>query len=163
GRTGRRLPDGPRRNGRRAKSPTHLPAPRQRRNGPGPRRAGSARWARGVAPLRRARRPNPWPASARLAGRTGHCPRRAVSGRHSGRALITGNTSDPRPRDLARTILAAMGPATMVRWKADADVTATVCVRDRCLPPNKVPRELLQALVHAGMAPGGILDLPITG
>jgi uncharacterized protein len=78
-------------------------------------------------------------------------------------AEISGNPSDPRARDLARTILAAMGPATVVKWKAGAETAAAVCVRDRCLPPIKAPRELLRALVHAGLAPGGILDLPIPG
>jgi uncharacterized protein YyaL (SSP411 family) len=73
-------------------------------------------------------------------------------------AEITGNPADPHARELARTILAAIGPGTVVRWKAGAEVAATICVRDRCLPPIKAPRELLQALVHVGLAPGCILD-----
>jgi uncharacterized protein YyaL (SSP411 family) len=73
-------------------------------------------------------------------------------------AEITGNPSDPHARELARTIVAAMGPTTVIRWKPGAEAAATVCVRDRCLPPIKAPRDLLQALVHAGLAPGGILD-----
>jgi uncharacterized protein YyaL (SSP411 family) len=73
-------------------------------------------------------------------------------------AEITGNPSDPDARELARTIVAAMGPATVIRWKPGAEAAATVCVRDRCLPPFRAPRDLLQALVHAGLAPGVILD-----
>ena len=78
-------------------------------------------------------------------------------------AEITGDPSNPRARDLARTVLAAMGPATVIRWKTGAEPAATVCVRDRCLPPIKAPRELLRALVHAGLAPVGILDPRIPG
>jgi len=55
-------------------------------------------------------------------------------------------------------VIAAMGPATVVRWKGGAEPGVMLCVGDLCLPPLEDPRELLQSLVDLDLAPGGILS-----
>ena len=74
-------------------------------------------------------------------------------------ADVSGDPADHHTRDLARAVVAAMGPATAVRWRAGTDTSVTLCVRDLCLPPLRRPLDLLEALVDSGLAPGGILDL----
>ena len=74
-------------------------------------------------------------------------------------AEIAGDPADRGARDLARAVLAAMGPATVVRWKGGVEASITLSARDLCLPPIRTPRDLLQALVDGGLALGGILDL----
>jgi uncharacterized protein YyaL (SSP411 family) len=74
-------------------------------------------------------------------------------------ADVSGDPGDRRTRDLARAAVAAMGPATVVRWRGGAEASVTLCARDVCLPPLRNPRDLLRALVDSGLAPGGILDL----
>ncbi|HXJ81996.1 MAG TPA: DUF255 domain-containing protein [Candidatus Methylomirabilis sp.] len=72
-------------------------------------------------------------------------------------ADVAGDPADPRARDLARTVVAAMGPATVVRWTGGTEASVTLCASDRCLPLRS-PQEVLQSLVDRGLAPGGILS-----
>jgi uncharacterized protein len=74
-------------------------------------------------------------------------------------ADVSGDPADHGARDLARAVVAAMGSATVVRWRGGTEASVTLCARDLCLPPCRNPRELFQALVDSGLAPGGILDL----
>ena len=73
-------------------------------------------------------------------------------------ADISGDPADRRAQDLARAVVAAMGAATVVRWRGGVEATITLCVGDTCFLPLRDPRELLHSLVDRGLAPGGILD-----
>ncbi|PYO35387.1 MAG: hypothetical protein DMD86_06990 [Candidatus Rokuibacteriota bacterium] len=73
-------------------------------------------------------------------------------------ADLHGDPGDPRSGDLARAVIAAIGPATVIRWQGGAEPSLVLCVRDLCLPPLEDPRELLQSLVDLDLAPGGILS-----
>jgi uncharacterized protein YyaL (SSP411 family) len=73
-------------------------------------------------------------------------------------AEIHGDPADQRARDLARAVVAAMGPVTVVRWRGGTEPSVTMCVSNRCLPPLRTPRDLLRALVEADFAPRGILN-----
>jgi uncharacterized protein len=72
-------------------------------------------------------------------------------------AEIHGDSGDARARELARAIISALGPATIVRWEAGVDPSVTVCARDLCLPPIRGARELCRTLIDVGLARGGIL------
>ena len=73
-------------------------------------------------------------------------------------ADLHGDPADARSGDLARAVIAAMGPATVVRWQGGAEPSLVLCLRDLCLPPLEDPRALLQSLVDLDLAPGGILS-----
>lgn len=73
-------------------------------------------------------------------------------------ADLWGDPADVRARDLARALMASMGPATVVRWKDGVDASLMLCVRNLCLPPVRDPRDLLQSLLDLDLAPGGILS-----
>lgn len=74
-------------------------------------------------------------------------------------AQIHGDSEDARAGALARAVIGALGPATVVRWEAGVEPSVTVCARDLCLPPIRDERELCRALIDVGLAPGGILHL----
>lgn len=72
-------------------------------------------------------------------------------------ADLWGDPADVRARDLARAVMASMGPATVVRWKGGVDASLTLCVGDLCLRPGRDARDLLQSLLDLDLAPRGIL------
>jgi hypothetical protein len=74
-------------------------------------------------------------------------------------ADLEGDPADPRTRDLARAVIAALGPTAVVRWNSGPRPSVTLCVGDLCLPSIEDPRELLQSLIDLDLAPGGILAL----
>jgi hypothetical protein len=90
-------------------------------------------------------------------------------GRQPAEADLDGDPADLRTRALARAVVAALGPTTVVRWsgaggpdREHRDVSpgaprVTVCAANVCLPPAADPRELVRALTGAGLAPRGIL------
>lgn len=79
------------------------------------------------------------------------------------RADLTGDSTDPAARALARAVVAALGPTTIVRWNGSGAASVTVCARDLCLPSIAKPRELLAALIEVDLAPRDILALWSSG
>ena len=73
------------------------------------------------------------------------------------KADLVGEPSDVRACALARAVVGALGPTTVVRWKPGHPPSLMLCVRDLCLPPLEDAGELLESLVDLGLAPGGIL------
>jgi uncharacterized protein YyaL (SSP411 family) len=67
--------------------------------------------------------------------------------------------ADPRARALARVALAALGPATVVRWKPGRSAALTLCAGDMCLPPLGEAAEILESLEDLGLAAGGIISV----
>ena len=55
--------------------------------------------------------------------------------------------------------VAALGPTVIVRWSGKGAPALTLCARDLCLGPIADPRDLLEALMDADLAPHGILAL----
>jgi uncharacterized protein YyaL (SSP411 family) len=74
-------------------------------------------------------------------------------------ADISGGPADPGARDLARAVVAALGPTAVVRWRGGSPPAVRLCAGDRCWPALRDRRALLDALVDGGVLPGGILDL----
>jgi uncharacterized protein YyaL (SSP411 family) len=74
-------------------------------------------------------------------------------------ADISGDPADPRARDLARAVVAALGPTAVLRWRGGSQPGIRLCVRDRCWPALRDRRALLDALVDGAVLPGGILEL----
>jgi uncharacterized protein len=72
-------------------------------------------------------------------------------------ADLDGEAADPRVRELACVVLAAFGPAAVIRWRGGATRGVTLCVNDLRLPATESPRDLCQSLMGLGLAPGGIL------
>jgi hypothetical protein len=77
--------------------------------------------------------------------------------REPAQADLRGAPGDPRARALARVTIGALGPTAVVRWTGEGEPALTLCLRDVCLPPLADPRDLLDSLMDAGLAPGGIL------
>jgi hypothetical protein len=73
------------------------------------------------------------------------------------RADLVGEPTDPRAIALARAVVGALGPTTVVRWTPGSPACLTLCVRDLCLPPLGDPADLRQSLVDLGLAPRAIL------
>jgi uncharacterized protein YyaL (SSP411 family) len=74
-------------------------------------------------------------------------------------ANTSGDPADSRARDLARAVVAALGPTTVVRWGGGSEPGITLCVGDRCLPPLGSRLALDEALLDSGLVAKGILDL----
>lgn len=74
-------------------------------------------------------------------------------------AEIHGDRGDAQACVLARAVVGALGPATVVRWEGGGQASVTLCARDLCLPPIGDAREIWRRLVDLGLARGGILHL----